>query len=79
MPISPSEHRAPGDLLGASCLPLQPKVVGHVDVTVDDDEEPDGDADDPPPGVSSLGPGLGVDRWDKNQMFYPIIFHKRLY
>ena len=63
MPISPSEHRAPGDLLGASCLPLQPKVVGLVDVTVDDYEEPDGDADDPPPGVSSLGPGLGVDRF----------------
>ena len=59
MPISPSECRAPGDLLGAQCLPLQPKLVGHVDVTVKEDEDdPDGDAVDPPPGVSSLGPGL---------------------
>ena len=65
MPISPSECRAPGDLLGAPCLPLQLKLVGHVDVTVkeEEDDNPDGDAVDPPPGVSSLGPGLGVDRF----------------
>jgi hypothetical protein len=56
--ISPSEHRAPGDLLGASCPPLQPQLVGHLYVTVKDDEDPDGDAIDPPPDVSSLGPGL---------------------
>ena len=39
MPISPSESQAPGYLLGAPCLPLQPKLVGHVDVTVKDDED----------------------------------------
>ena len=50
MPISPNVHRAPGDLLGASCSPLQPKVVGHGAVPVEDDEEQDDDADAPPPG-----------------------------
>ena len=63
MPISPSEHQAPWNLLGASCLPLQPNVAGHDDVTVNEEDVLDGDADDPSLVVPSLGPGLGVDRF----------------
>ena len=58
MPISPNSNRAPSNLLGASCSPLQPKVAGLCDVPVEDDEE-----DVPPPGVSDLDPGLGLDRY----------------
>ena len=58
MPIFPNINRAPSNLLGASCSPLQQKVAGLCDVPVEDDEE-----DVPLPGVYDLDPGSGLDRY----------------